>query len=259
MTDTTLRQIDAALTMFQPVYLADMQECALQDRIDTKFVIGLSQLESILEQISSQYRVLEINKVRLNRYQTLYFDTPDFQLYRQHHNGLASRYKIRARRYVISDLAFFEVKHKTNRERTIKSRIAIPEVSASIDNAMHDFVDLHSPFHAGELEPKLWNEYLRITLVGSETVERVTLDVNLAFSHDDVTSTFPGIAIAEVKMAQRTQASAFNAAMRRSGIQPLSFSKYTAGVYMLYQNVKANNFKPQFRQVQKIVDREQLL
>ena len=40
--------------------------------------------------------------------------------------------------------------------------------------------------------------------------------------------------------------------MRRQGIRSVAFSKYCAGVYMLYDNVKTNNFKPVMRLVEKL-------
>src|SRR5690606_7937868 len=141
----------------EPITLAEMDAVALQDRIDTKYVFGLSELCSILPQIIDQYRVFEINEKRISRYRTLYFDTHDFNIYLHHHNGQGSRYKVRARKYVDSDLSFFEVKHKNNRKRTIKSRMPIPDVvpGINVNGQVNAFVDSHTPFNPDALEPKL--------------------------------------------------------------------------------------------------------
>jgi SPX domain protein involved in polyphosphate accumulation len=77
--------------------------------------------------------VLEINGARLHHYQTLYFDTRDFALYSQHHNGQRARYKVRVREYLDSEMAFLEVKRKTNQNRTIKSRLQTPGAVPEID------------------------------------------------------------------------------------------------------------------------------
>ncbi len=52
------------------------------------------------------------------------FDTPEFELFRWHHAGGRNRYKVRARQYVESRYTFLEVKHKTNKQHTVKSRLS---------------------------------------------------------------------------------------------------------------------------------------
>ncbi len=61
---------------------------------------------------------------RLNHYRTLYFDTPDFELYLLHVNGRADRYKVRSREYTDTHLSYLEVKHRTPKDRTIKERLS---------------------------------------------------------------------------------------------------------------------------------------
>ncbi len=162
------------IAQFQPITLTE--RCRRTSRCliawKTKYVLGISQLSAALQVLTRSYRVLDVQGVRLNHYQTIYFDTPDFTLYQQHHNGFGSRYKVRARKYVESNLAFFEIKHKTNRERTVKSRLAIPDIVTDIPGQLDDFVDAYTPFHAAAFEPKLWNDYVRVTLVGMQWVER---------------------------------------------------------------------------------------
>ena len=242
------------LAQFDPISLAEMEHVALLDRTDTKYILRASQLQSALEHITGQYRVLETAGTRLNNYQTLYFDTRDFTLYRQHHNGLRSRYKVRARQYVDSDLAFWEIKRKTNRERTIKARLQAPEPIPAIDDEqIHAFVDTNAPLDARQLEPKLWNRFVRITLVSKCCTERLTLDLNLEFAWGDAYVSLPGIVIAEVKQERLSQCSDFIQQMHRLGVRPTRFSKYCAGVGALYDNVKVNNFKPRMRLVEKLM------
>ena len=76
-------RIADVVAAFDPISLAEMERVSLLNRTDTKYVMGVSQLQRALAQIRDQYRVLEVNGTRLNHYQTLYFDTPDFALYRQ--------------------------------------------------------------------------------------------------------------------------------------------------------------------------------
>lgn len=252
-----ITHVEGSLAQFDPISLAEMENVALLNRTDTKYVMRIGQFYHVLERITSQYRVLETAQTRLNNYQTLYFDTHDFAFYQQHHNGLRSRYKVRVREYVDSDLAFWEVKRKTNQERTIKSRLQTPELVTNIDDKRIDeFVDAHTPIDAQELEPKLWNKFLRITLVSKHRPERLTLDLNLEFGCENGYVALPGIVIAEIKQERSSRHSDFIWQMRQLGMQPTRFSKYCAGVYMLYDNVKINNFKTRMRLVEKLMQEE---
>ena len=80
---------------------------ALMKRCDTKFVFPREVLPQILEELSSSYRVLEINDKRNFAYKNIYFDTPTSLFYLQHHNKKLNRHKVRFRTYVDSDLTLF--------------------------------------------------------------------------------------------------------------------------------------------------------
>ena len=58
---------------------------------------------------------------------TLYFDTPDRQMYAEHQRGRKNRQKIRVRRYESSGVSFLEVKRKNNKGRTDKKRMEIAD------------------------------------------------------------------------------------------------------------------------------------
>ena len=124
------KQVEAAdfglgglLECFDPICLSQMKKFALLNRTDTKYVMSVGQLHNALANLSEHYRVLEINRLRMHHYRTLYFDTQDFALYQRHHSGGRNRYKVRSREYVDSGLSFLEIKLKTNKDRTIKSRL----------------------------------------------------------------------------------------------------------------------------------------
>ena len=104
---------------FDAISLSEMSAVALQDRVDTKFVMREAQLYNALAMLTRQYRVLDIRGVRLNHYRTLYFDTADFALFQQHHIGRRERFKVRTRSYVDSHLSFLEVKHKVRQNLSL--------------------------------------------------------------------------------------------------------------------------------------------
>jgi len=246
-TDDYQTVAEDVLQRFTPVGLEEMEDMALLRRIDTKYVLSEAQLYQALGHLTAAYHVLEVEGRRQQRYQTLYFDTPDFALYRQHHDGWRSRYKVRSRVYADSGLAFLEVKHKTNQNVTVKHRVQTPEMVAAIDDWAEDFLYTCFPFPSTGLAPTLQNAFRRITLVGTHSIERVTIDLGLSFQAGGMYLPLPSVAIAEVKQAAFSLRSEFVGQMRALGVRPMSFSKYCTGVAQLYEQVKANRFKPQQR------------
>ncbi len=109
---------------YAPISLKEMDAVALLNRTDTKFVLSTDQLLQALAALQHDYRILSVAGQRLNHYRTLYFDTPNFDLYNLHVNERSDRYKVRSREYTDSRRSFLEVKHKTNKGRTIKERIS---------------------------------------------------------------------------------------------------------------------------------------
>ncbi len=252
-TRLSLNHLSRLVSQFEPINLAEIQGAALLDRVDTKYILGMDQLAAILPELTEHYQALTINDMRLHNYRTLYFDTCGFSLYAQHHNHLASRYKVRVRKYVDTNTAFFEIKHRTNQARTIKSRMPIPDLVTRLGAPLIEFAHEHTPCDAERLEPKLWNEYVRMTLVSKARPERVTIDLNLCYHWKDAYFLLPGVVIVEVKQSQHCASAEIVQQLRRMNIRPQAYSKYTAGVYSLYEGVKRNNFKPQIRIVHQIM------
>jgi len=241
------------LGRFDAIHLSEMKHVALLRRTDTKYLLSEAQLAQALAHLTDRYRVLEVDGRRLQRYQTLYFDTQDLTLYRQHHDGWRNRYKVRERVYVDSALTFWEIKHKVNANTTLKSRMQTQELDTQIVRDAEPFLEAHCPFRVETLEPKLYNTFQRITLVSVQSVERLTVDVSLCLLRDDACVSLDGLVIAEVKQDGFSMDSAFVQEMRALGVRPTSFSKYCIGVSMLYPEVKHNRFKPQLRQIDQLV------
>lgn len=255
-THLTIAQIEQSLERIDPIGLEQLKSAALLDRVDTKYILTLSQLPALLGDLAPHYRVLCVNQTRLNHYQTVYFDTPCFAIYHQHHNGLRDRYKVRARRYVESNATFFEIKHKTHHNRTVKARLPISGTELKLTGEAVGFLGAHSPYKAHDLEPKLWNNYQRITLVSRARPERVTMDLNIEFGWGNATAALSGVVIVEVKALHPSQPSDIVPHLRALGLRPVSFSKYCAGVVLLYDHVKRNNFKPQMRKLEQLIREE---
>ena len=84
-----------------------MDSVSLMNRTDTKYIFRIEQLPAFIEEIANDYKILDVDGNRINSYETLYYDTADFQMYIHHQNGKANRYKVRFRKYVESKLNFF--------------------------------------------------------------------------------------------------------------------------------------------------------
>jgi hypothetical protein len=244
-----------ALQTFTPVALADLAAVALLDRTDTKYVLTHAQLTMVLPALRPFYRVLEIDGWRQSGYRTLYFDTPDFALYRHHQDGRRVRYKVRSRQYVGTPLAFVEVKHKTGPNHTRKERLATPELVTELSGQVSTFLHDRIPLPAAALAPVLWVDYTRITLVGRTTPERLTIDLDLRYAIDGHALTLPGLVIAELKSQGRPRSSPFVELMRQHLIRPSGFSKYCVGAGLLYPTLKHNRFSRILRRIDQFQER----
>lgn len=249
-----IRQIESLVSHFEPISLQEMDRVSLLNRTDTKYLLGARQLWRILEQIQDCYSVLTIEKICLNRYETLYFDTPDFALYKQHQSGRLNRYKVRYRKYLDSNLCYLEVKFKNNKRRTIKKRLETPDYAIVFGGNRYMFVQDNYPFDPRALEPKIRNSFLRMTLVSKQRAERLTIDFNLQFHNEGTTLGLPGIVIAEVKQEKFLLNSDFMQQMRANNLYPTGFSKYCIGTAKMYPQLKDNRFKPKFLLLNKLTN-----
>lgn len=238
-----LEQIQAALADFAPITLAEMEQVKLLNRVDTKFLLTEAQLLDILARVHEHYFVLTNQGTSASLYHTQYFDTPGAALYMAHHNDRQNRYKVRTRTYVDSRITFLEVKHKTNKRRTIKSRVQIPEPLHMLEGDDAVFVRNTSKLDVWALEPVIWNEFRRITLVSKVRRERLTIDIGLRYGWEGQEGGLPGIVIVEVKQRKFSFDSDFVHELRRHHIRRMGFSKYCAGMADVYPHLKSNRFK----------------
>lgn len=238
---------------FDPISLKEMDEVALLNRVDIKFMLNESRLLDVLTALQSDYWILSVNGKRMNHYRTLYFDTPDFALYRLHVNDRAERYKVRSREYTDTRTSFLEVKHKTRKDRTIKERISTSSQMRELTPEAEAWLDVIYPYDCQTLQPTLWNSFTRITLVSKHLCERVTLDTNISFYASERSVDLNGLAIAEVKRDASYASSPFLEQMRAQRLHPRGFSKYCMGVSMLFDQVKKNILKPKLLKIEKMI------
>jgi hypothetical protein len=197
--------------------------------------------------------VLEINNQRLMPYHSTYYDTPDHMLYLSHHNGARPRYKVRFRDYLVSDRSFFEIKRKTNKDKTKKKRIEVPFHTHNLTEESQKFLEVNRPLGKLNLISTLENSFSRITLAGFASNERVTLDVDMSYRNKRSELSMAGLVIAEIKQGSASKNSPMLQTLHDMHLCDAGFSKYCIGLVSLVDGLKYNNFKPKLLTIKKIL------
>jgi hypothetical protein len=234
------------LSRFESHGLGDIDKASLMNRVDTKYLLPISDLEPLLPVLASSYSVLEIGNSRLFAYQSTYYDTSGLEFYRMHHNGKRNRFKIRLRRYLDCGNQYVEVKHKTNKSVTHKDRVLF-DSGLGNRKRINELVSI--PFGASRppLFKSLVCSYERIALADEKNGERLTLDFNLSFKDPKHSRSEQShqVLVAEVKRENQKGPSVFSDLMDIFRQKPVSFSKYCIGCALVHSNrIKTNRFKP---------------
>ena len=241
------------MASFAPITLAEMSSVKLMNRTDTKFVTTLPKLMQLLKMAQDDYYAQEIDGERNMLYDTTYFDTNDYAMYRQHQCGHTNRQKIRFRTYVSSHLQFMEVKTKNNHGRTKKKRIEVTDMDLT-DVGKREFLASHLHFDVDTLIPHMHNYFRRITLVNKAKTERLTIDTALQF-HNVQTNTdrdMGQLVIIELKRDGLVFSPVLEM-LRQLHIHPHGFSKYCMGAALTNQSLPVNRFRQKLRDVEKIL------
>ncbi len=236
---------------FDPITLGEMDKVALLNRTDIKFVFHVNKLSEILKQAMSNYRILEINDMRHADYDTNYFDTDNFKFYQDHHNRRSNRYKVRMRSYVNSDIHFFEIKYKSNKNRTVKTRIKIPYQEELIKGKAADLLEKTVGISSEVLKKAIQIHCKRMTLVNNQLTERVTVDFDMKYHINGEWFSYPEMIIVEVKR-DKSGKSEFLKILHDNHLRSMSLSKYSFGIANYISGIKNNNFKKQILYVNKL-------
>jgi hypothetical protein len=223
----------------------------LQNRMDTKYILSKAQLALLLEEIKEEQFVLEIDNTRVFNYKTIYFDTPDFQFYKDHHNGCVNRIKVRSREYVESNLSFYEIKRKLFGIRTDKQRKIIPAIYHEVPLEDYNLIQ-YKRLNNKPIEKKLTNHFKRITLTNKKFTERITIDLEIGFDNGKKQIQLSELVVIEVKQGKADVFSNTIQMLKKLRVHESSFSKYVIGVSLLEENIKHNNFKPILLKLNKI-------
>jgi len=237
------------------ITLDQMSAIRLMNRIDTKFVASKRQLEELLRRVRGEYYVQEVNGDRQSPYRTTYFDTSSYTQYLQHHNGHATRTKVRVRTYLSSGgLTFLEVKRKNNHLRTKKKRIQVSDLdTAPCAEGAAELVQANTGLRLSEMHPIVQNNFRRITLVNKGMTERLTIDQDIRFHNYEtlLDRDTQRIVVIEIKRDGNVF-SPIIPILRDLHIHPTGFSKCCIGMALTDPKLKQNNFKQKIRLLRKI-------
>lgn len=227
----------------------------LLTRVDTKFLLRSRDLHTLMERLAARdYAVMRHESEASLQYRNLYFDTPGRALLRDHHRGRRPRHKVRIRHHMSRQLSFFEVKRKRPNDTTVKMRTSMPFQSMHLDAAARATLRNHRNVYADDLEAVMSIDFARTMLVGIETPERISIDVQLRFSESSRQETMPSAVVIEVKQARFHARSPAMLALRSSGAIPLRFSKYLTGAYLLWPSIRLSRYTSRMRRLRRYID-----
>ena len=215
----------------------------LQTRTDRKYLVPVDAFARLGEELADSFHVLQIDGRRTFAYESVYFDTPDLALYRQHLQGRRRRYKVRTRSYLDSGETMLEAKLKGLRGETVKTRWPHPaterrfltdDARSVLDELLAREYGLDLP----DLVPSVTTNYSRTTLVDLHDGGRVTCDVDLVCRTTISRHTPDGHVLVETKTAGASGLA--DLWLQKLGVRPVSVSKYCVGVALLYPEVPAN-------------------
>ncbi len=247
------------LEAIDSITLEEMDSVKLLNRIDSKYLTDEKTLEKILEDAARDgYRALVAGGSKISPYYSVYYDTAGMKMFLDHHNRRLKRQKVRTRSYVNSGLAFLEIKRKNNKGRTSKKRVEIPLEELEdfrSDPAAASYLEKHSAFTVGQLNPVIETMFKRITLVNEAKTERLTIDTCLGFRNilTGRETSLQDAVIIELKQDSRA-ASQMKGILLDHRVKPVSVSKYCIAVTLTDPYIKSGRFKSKVRTIEKVIN-----
>ncbi len=242
-------KIGQLLKNIKPISLQEIECVSLMNRVDKKFILSFNDLLQIIPELEQNYTVLTIEGQRVFTYKTDYYDTPDLEMFLNHHNGKLNRYKIRQRKYIESDLEFIEIKFKNNKGQTLKKRIKNNQINS---NDAVQLISQSTPYDPHLLTRKITTYFNRFTLVDNQKTSRITVDFNLRFAEMERDIRLENLVIFEIKQEKEYANKNIYALLKEKSIRPCSVSKYCIGLTLMNNLPKANIFKDTIRKINRI-------
>jgi hypothetical protein len=240
--------------LFPAASLELMGERQLLRRVDTKYVCTVAQAVRFVESLVGHYAALPTSGGNLATYRSLYFDTPDLRCYHDHRRGKRLRQKVRIRHYPERSLTFLEIKTKMNEATTDKLRqpLTFGEERLGPAELAHLATIVNLPVH--ELRPVMRIDFRRLSLVGLDTTERVTIDSDLIATDIDGPASWSGgdRVVVEVKQSPFCVRTPVMRALHAGHFREQSMSKYTIATALIRPDVPRNRLLPDLRAIERM-------
>ncbi len=261
------------------VTLEDLDHAAsLQTRVDRKYLITRTDLDDLMSNPASDVIVgntgasdarnamqaLEIDGRRQFGYWSTYFDTAQLDSFFDAARQRPHRFKVRVRTYLDGGSTYLEVKTRSRRGETVKSRrptdlAAHDQLSPSDRRFIVDTLDHRLDRHPQSatarldleavtvgLRPTMTTEYHRTTLLVADT-SRATIDHALTMAvRDGVSRQLVDQVVVETKSSHRP--SPIDRLLWERGLRPVKFSKYGTGLVLLRPELPGSKWNRVLRQ-----------
>ena len=249
---------DLRLDHLPTTTLAELNAAAgLLTRVDRKYLVPLTAVQDVADQLAGRARVLQIDGAQQFSYASTYFDTPALDTYLLAARKRRRRFKVRTRTYLDSGLCFLEVKTRGSRGATVKERTAY-----ELDNADR-LTDAGRAFIASclaeagvtdaagaldlatALQPVMGTTYHRTTLHLPDDDARATIDTDLRWfalggARDRARIAVGPLAVVETK--NPSTPSPTDRLLWAHGHRPTTISKYATGMALLHPELPANKW-----------------
>ena len=254
----------------------------LLTRVDRKYLVPLERAQDLVNGLTPDARVLDIDGRRRFSYASTYFDTPGLEAFMLAARKRRRRFKVRTRTYLDTGLCFLEVKTRGARGTTVKRRMGYhPDDASRLTGPGRAFVaaclastGVTGPAAAREiaaaLRPVLATTYERTTLHLPDAEARATIDTTLTWQRltpgartraAAVTAGAPQalrparltaaindgepVAVAGVAVVETKNPATPSPADRAlwdAGHRPTRISKYATGMALLHPELPANRW-----------------
>jgi len=171
--------------MFSPISLTELNATAsFLDRIDTKYLMTEQKFMDVIKDMKEDFFVLEIGGKSVFEYDSIYMDTEGYDFYFDHQNKSALRSKVRTRKYIDSNIAFFEYKQKEGKLlRKFRFEMDTKDHGKMTEAAQKFYEEIYGNFYGEEKPKKIFPSLIthcnRLTLCSKDSAERVTIDFNI--------------------------------------------------------------------------------
>ncbi len=234
-----------------------LKKRSLTSRSDWKFILPSDRIPSLLSSMHQTHALLFAGNAPIAHYRSRYYDSSEMQCYHDHRRGKPCRFKLRHRHYFDRNLSMFEIKAKTPRGDTKKGRIEVPfrTHGGDLDARCLAFAEDYLDMSLSGYGPSLDNSFSRITLLGIEAEERITVDTDISFTHQGRHTSIPDLAIVEVKSASPRHLTPTLMSLSKAGMRPQGLSKYCAGITLLDDDLLPSWFAGMRRRIDSMTHR----